>query len=396
MHDLKGVALIGAGAVLGNIPVAVLAAAAPLFEVYGFVQADYVQDFKRVDPAWDDTLRPSKIPTQDGAFGRDGQAILSARQSRLGVQANLPVSGSELFAKFEFDLFGVGADQGQTTIRPRHMYGQWRQWLAGQTNTLFMDGDLFPNIIDYWGPSGMVYLRNPQIRWTPLSGDMSFAIAIEKPSDDIDVGQVREIDPGIGNNIQADEQLPDLTAQFRLKRGWGHVQLAGILRRIGFETIGTPGNEPSDSLPGWGLNLSSNILFGKNKLILGAVYGEGVASYMNDGGTDIAPQVSGTRIEAKAVPLLGVVAYYDIHWNDAWSSSVGYARTQVDNTNLQTANAFHSGQYASVNVLHYPGKNMLVGAEMLWGRREDNGGASGDDVRLQISFKYSFSSRDFK
>src|SRR5688572_29955549 len=49
-------------------------------EIYGFAQADYIQDFKRVNPAWDDTLRPSRIPTQPGQFGSDGQAIIGARQ----------------------------------------------------------------------------------------------------------------------------------------------------------------------------------------------------------------------------------------------------------------------------------------------------------------------------
>ena len=48
---------------------AVLATAAPAwaaeggksFEIYGFAQADFVQDLKRVNPNWDDTLRPSRI-----------------------------------------------------------------------------------------------------------------------------------------------------------------------------------------------------------------------------------------------------------------------------------------------------------------------------------------------
>ena len=35
-------------------------------------------------------------------------------------------------------MFGVGPDAGQTTIRLRHAYGQWRQIGAGQTNSQFM------------------------------------------------------------------------------------------------------------------------------------------------------------------------------------------------------------------------------------------------------------------
>ena len=66
------------------------------------------------------------------------------------------------------------------------------QFLAGQTNSLFMDVDVFPNTIDYWGPAGMVFYRNVQIRWTPFRTDNShFAIAIESPGNDIDSGQPR-------------------------------------------------------------------------------------------------------------------------------------------------------------------------------------------------------------
>ena len=36
-----------------------------------------------------------------------------------------------------------------------------------------------------------------------------------------------------------------------------------------------------------------------------------------------------------------------------------------------------------------------MGAEALWGEREDNDGDKGDDMRVQFTFKYSFSSNDF-
>ena len=44
------------------------------FEIYGFAQADYIQDFGgRLAPEWDDALRPSKIGI-DGQYGGDGQS----------------------------------------------------------------------------------------------------------------------------------------------------------------------------------------------------------------------------------------------------------------------------------------------------------------------------------
>jgi hypothetical protein len=104
------------------------------FEIYGFAEGDAIYDAKRVDPTWDDTLRPSKIPTVSGLFGGDGQSSVSVKQSRFGVQGNLPVENDlgPISFKFEIDMFGVGVDEGQTTIRLRHAYGEWGQVLAGQ------------------------------------------------------------------------------------------------------------------------------------------------------------------------------------------------------------------------------------------------------------------------
>lgn len=374
-------------------------------ELYGFAMADGIYDTKRTDPAWEDAFRPSKIATDSTQFGSDGQSSVSVKQSRIGIQGNLPpVEGNPITFKFEIDFFGVGVDAGQTTIRLRHFYGEWGQILAGQTHSLFMDIDVFPNVIDYWGPAGMVFYRLPQLRWTPYKTAQSqFAIALERPGNDIDAGQIREFDPALGNNLRNDEELPDFTAHFYTSGTWGHVQLAGIVRRVGFDTIGAPNNEPSGHRTGWGINLSghANVLK-RDRLIGQVVYGEGIATYMNDGGTDLAPTglapqpgqpIAPGTIRPKVVPLLGVVAYYDHYWSDKWSSSIGYSFTRVDNTNLQEPSAFRRGDYASVNLLYTPASNIMMGGEVMWGQRTNHDGVEGDDVRFQISVKYNFSTK---
>jgi len=370
------------------------------FEIYGFAQADFIQDLTgRLDPNWDDAFRPSKIG-MDEQFGGDGQSSISVKQSRFGVKGSMPTGagGTPLNFKFEFDLFGTGVDAGQTTFRLRHAFGEWGSLLAGQTNSLFMDGDVFPNTIDYWGPAGMVFYRNVQIRWTPYKTDSShFAIAIERPGNDIDSGNIRLIEGLEGAQIQNNEELPDLTAQWRIGGDWGHFQAAGILRKVGYEYRVNPTDKwQSGSEPGWGINLGSSIkTFGKDQVLLQVVYGEGIANYMNDGGMDLAPSASFdaesvTSLKAQAVPLTGVVAYYDHYWSDQWSSSIGYSYTEVDNTNFQDPGSFHKGDYASGNLLYYPAENLMVGGELLWGQRTNNDGTSGDDVRFQFTVKYNF------
>jgi hypothetical protein len=115
---------------------------------------------------------------------------------------------------------------------------------------------------------------------------------------------------------------------------------------------------------------------------------------MNDGRMDMAPELSGAAAEAKSVPLTGISAYFDPVWSDRLASSFGYSQTSVDNTNLQAAEAFETSRYASSNLICYPTKNAFVAVEGLWGEREDNGGASGDDSRIQLSYHDSFSSKD--
>ena len=372
-------------------------------ELYGFTQLDAIQDFKRVDPNWEGSLRASKIPTHDGQFGSDGQTIFSVRQTRLGVKASGMLHEKPYEAKFEFDLFGTGDDAGKTHMRIRHMYASWGPFLAGQTNTLFMDGDIAPNSLEYWGPPGMAWLRNPQIRYTFLDKNgFRAAVALEHPAHDIDPGNIRLIDPDVAANLQSDEKLPDLTAAVRYGGKWGHVQLAGLLRRVGYETKSTSDNEPRGHKTGWGVDATTAINVSPATIKLGAVYGRGLATYMNDGGMDLAPATStiitpGSIIlvpRAEAVKLFGMSAFLDFQWSKDFSSSVGYSFDKVDNTNFQEPGAFHSGQYALVNLLWTPADQVMTGLELQWGKRKDNDGSTGKDVRLQYSFKWSFSSKN--
>jgi hypothetical protein len=372
-------------------------------ELYGFLQLDAIQDFDRVNPDWDATLRPSRIPTIKGQFGSDGQSVFSVRQSRLGAKATGTIAGKPYEAKFEFDLYGTGVDAGQTTMRVRHMYASWGPFLAGQTNTLFMDGDIFPNVIDYWGPAGMVFVRNPQLRWTFWNRNgWKAAVALEHATNDIDAGNLRLIDESISSNIRNDEKMPDFTAQVRYAGDWGHVQLAGILRRVGYDTIGTADNKPKGHELGWGVDLTGSFKASLATFRLGAVYGRGIATYMNDGGMDLGPNAAvipqpGTLVlvpSAEAVKLFGMSAYVDLNWSKKWTSAIGYSFDQVDNTSFQAPDAFHKGQYASVNLLWHPASNIFTGGELLWGKRTDNDGNSGKDLRFQYSFHWDFSSKN--
>ncbi len=368
----------------------------PSFDVYGFAQVDYIQDFNRVNPEWNAMLRASKVPTASGQYGSDGEAILSARQSRFGVKGTFPGGQYDLKVRLEWDFFGRGTGNpdsaGQNTLRLRRAYGEWGPVLGGLTDSLFMDDDFWPNIIEYWGPTGMVFFRNVQLRYTvPLAGPHSFAVAIERPGADI------QGYPNEAPDLKGKNTLPDLTARYRLNaQTWGYLQVSGIVRRLSWETAARSGHET-----GWGLNVSSTIHVVPDKvnLLAAVVYGAGCENYMNDATPDVAADGTLAAPTGKSVPLLGVSAYVDVYWTKLLTSSFGYSMVNLDNPGLEktlTPAAYHTGQYASANVLVHPAPNFLIGPELQWAKRTDASGANGDDTRLQISAKYTFStSKDF-
>ena len=166
--------------------------AKPRLDIYGAAMLDMGYQTKQNDPNWFDVLRPTKLPSYADQYGADGHFFAGVRQSRLGFKGFMPTSLGELKTIFEFELFGTGVDAGQTTFRLRHAWGELGQIGAGQTWSPFMDPDVFPNSIEYWGPNGMVFFRNVQFRWTPWQkGDSNFMVALERPGASADQGDLR-------------------------------------------------------------------------------------------------------------------------------------------------------------------------------------------------------------
>jgi hypothetical protein len=371
------------------------AEAKPRMDIYGFAMLDMGYQTKQNDPNWFDVVRPTKLPAFENEFGADGHYFAGVRQSRLGVKGFVPTGLGELKTIFEFELFGTGVDAGQTTFRLRHAWGELGQIGAGQTWSPFMDPDVFPNSIEYWGPNGMVFFRNVQLRWTPWqNGDSNFQIALERPGASADQGDYAGHIALEG--VKGRFPLPDLSAHFRKAGDWGHVQLAGIVRKIKWDDLNNDQFDLAGDATGWGFNLSSNLKLAKKHVArLSVVYGEGIQNYMNDAPVDVGIQNNfsnaRTPVVGKALPILGVVAFLDLNWNAKWTSTVGYSMVDIDNSDAQTDDAFKKGQYALANILYYPTPNVFLGPEIQWGKRENfRDGFTSDDFRVQFSAKYNF------
>ncbi|HUC76288.1 MAG TPA: DcaP family trimeric outer membrane transporter [Vicinamibacterales bacterium] len=363
-------------------------------DIYGFAMLDNGYQVKSNDPNWFDVLRPTKLPASQDQFGKDGHWFSSVRQSRLGVRSSLPTDLGELKTIFEFELFGTGVDAGQTTFRLRHAWGEVKHFGAGQTWSPFMDPDVFPNSLEYWGPNGMVFFRNVQARWMPL-GDSSLMFAIERPGASADQGVYA--DRVELQNVKPRFPLPDLSGAYKASRSWGYVRGAFLVGEMKWDDLNPVQFNLSGSAARWGFNFSSNLKVMKSDTVrLQYAFGHGIENYMNDAPVDVGiqsnPGNAVTPIVGKALPVRGLVAFYDRTWNEKFTSSFGYSQLGIDNTDGQKSSEFKAGQYALVNLLYTPVQNVMTGGEFQWGRRENfSDGWSVNDYRLQFSFKYNFS-----
>src|SRR3954447_20368626 len=121
----------------------------PTFEIYGFTMLDMGYNFEQINPNWFDTLRVTRLPKVHHEFGEDGSTFAGVRQTRFGVKSTKDTEVGKLTAVFEFELFGTGVDEGQTTFRLRHAWATLGDWGAGQYWSPFVDTDAFPNQLEY-------------------------------------------------------------------------------------------------------------------------------------------------------------------------------------------------------------------------------------------------------
>lgn len=363
-------------------------------EIYGFILTDGIYDFKQIDPKWFDVPRPSKLPAYRDQFGPDGQIYFSVRQTRIGVRGYTPTPLGTLSTWFEFDMFGSGADVGQTTIHLRHAYGELGKFGVGQTWSPFVDIDVFPNDLEYWGPNGMANIRNIQIRYMPIKGDTKLTIALEKPGATADDGVYADMIAL--QNVKPHFTLPDLTAEYRYGQSWGYIELAGILRQLKWKDLDTIGPDLSGKQTGWGLNLSSKIkIAAEDAIHLQLVYGKGIENYLRDAPSDIGIKAAGTNsIEGVALPVTGFVGFYDHYWNSKFSSTIGYSFVSISNSDGQLPSAFKMGEYAITNLIYTPAKEVIFELELQYlDRKNFTDGWIASDPRIQFSFRFSFSQK---
>ena len=341
--------------------------------VGGYVKVDFVQDFKAMGNV--DDFQTNSIPASGtAAAAQSGQTNIHARETRFNLDVRSDSPAGRFRGFVEVDFFGSG-----NGLRLRHGFGEIGPLLGGQTWTTFMDISARPLTIDFEGPDAEAFVRQAMIRFSrPLAPNWTWAVAVEDPTPQFAVPS--------GLSGTARSNFPDIPGYIRYQRPRWHVQLAGLVRQLRFDSNDVGAN---DSTTGWGVNATFSVTtIGKDALQGQFLIGEGVARYIESFGGQNVDAVLSTTGEVSALRSQGGVIGYTHHWNEAVRSGIAYSTASVESHDALSGTTIERTQDFRINLLWSPYRLVDLGGELLWGRRDNQDGSHGDNWRLQFTTIY--------
>jgi len=384
--------------------------------IYGFAELNYNHDFMGDNSDVDYATFAPYIPLKGTPeYERKNRDYLTARTSRLGVEAGVPTRFGVLGMKIEGDFnneprTGNTAQNGSANniftqqatssygFRVRQAYGQFGGLLAGMTWSTFMDVDNYPETVDYNGPIGNTFIRQPVLRYTygtPSYGN--FTVALENSASYVLDPNEREFATPFASSLS---RVPDAVLRWDKGFQWGSMSVRAMTQELRFDD----GAGIKPSARGWGAGSSALIkTIGRDFITVGVTYGNGIGRYLNYIEGAIYDDVNDKILMERAI---GVIAGYQLKANDQWRFNFVYGMTRnFDNDYTDfvkalapDANGFRLDsarfgvnrmvQQAHVGFFYSPLKQVDLGFEGIWGFRKTLAGETGDSLRFNFSAKY--------
>lgn len=344
-------------------------------QIGGYAKLDVIYDVNEIGNRF--AFQTTSIPTTSDTGGR---TTIHARQSRFFLETQTPTEAlGDIKTYIETDFFGSG-----NTLRLRHAYAETKRLLVGQTWTSFMDIAAHPRTLDFEGPPGMAFRRQAQVRYKiPFSKQLLFALSLENP--DSAVGF-----PGGGANLN---RSPDFVAHSIFKSQRGHMQMAALVRDIGFRADAGPTAGLSQNETGYGFSISGSLkTIGKNNIRGQYAHGKGIGDYFLDlnGGGVLADGAADLAGNLQLLDVSGWFVALEHWWNLKLRSNFVYGNGRLDNIAGQAGTAFSNSEYVAVNLISSPIKSVDIGVEYLYGTQADFANNQGEANRLRFSTIWRF------
>ena len=308
------------------------------------------------------------------------KSTLSA--TRLGADFKTSTQGGDVGGKIEVDFLG---GPGLDTLRIRHAYVNYNDWLIGQTWSNFAVPDYMPESIDALGYVGGAVKRTPQVRHTTkFNPATNLVVALEDPKD------------GSSNM-----RLPALTARVNHKiSDTAAMSLRGMVNDK---------RTDADNETAWGVGAGL-----KYEMMPGTTFKadyyhvKGDSSFVSWANSGFVVNTNKDIVATNEFDSITVGLTQQ--FNPQWRGTLGYGYMKADNNQdyinaLIASTPANEDSYATKanknlwqawgNVFYSPTKPLSFGLEYVYGEREafkaaPNGSTTGEDNRVSAVAIYNF------
>jgi hypothetical protein len=367
------------------------------FTYGGFVQLDAIHsEYSEGKPnnLIEDFYVPSLVPVEPASGNADSynSTNFSAKTSRFFFTTATKTDAGLISSRVELDfiLSGQGDERISNSWSPRlrHAFVNWEydkgsSLLAGQSWSTFFNVGALPDVYDFVGPAGTIFVRQPQIRWT-MGG---LQLALENPA--------TRLNDANGSTVYDNgQQAPDVIARYNGNMGDMSWSAAAMGRQLRYENRSDGGaiEDDSDDQFGYALSLSGKWMLGKDDLRFMVNFGDALGRYMglnafNDGYIKADGSI-------ETFDQWGGFIAYQHYWSDRWRSTFSVSAAGADNPDTSdyagADGLAKQYQSAHVNLSWLPAPKLAIGGELIFANKELEDGRDGDMSRVQFSVKYGF------
>lgn len=332
---------------------------------YGFLRADAAYQFKGGNAIFN---RINKVDLEGNEIHKD-QLSTTIATTRLGIDFKNILLNESVDGKLEIDFRGGSEND---SVRIRHAYLNYGDWLFGQTTSNFLSTEFIPEIVDFGSPVGVGTLRTPMVRYSHKNNSkIQTSIAIEQ-----------------GRNTN---RIPTITAKtkFSFARDRGTLAIRGLIQELRDPLA----NEKAFS---WGTALGANFNFTDDFSIK--------ADYSHVKGDDRFILFTNTAYNISSNNELNLnefdsfVLGANYKFSQKLRSTVGYGaiiaknnnsyakQVRIDNDSNQNKNI----QQGWLNIMYSPAQYLTFGLEYIYGKRQNYLGQEGSDKRIETMIRYDF------
>ncbi len=300
----------------------------------------------------------------------------SLNQTRIGFEITRKSGDDNIFIRLETDFAG-----NNNAYRIRHAYGQFQNFLIGQTWSLLTNVNSLPANVDPDGPVGSISGRTPQFRYTKrVSKKLVGSVALEyslpdyTPLDSIDISFI--------------QTLPNLTMRINREGKFGNFQVSGIIAPI----TGLDEDQNKNTSVGFGASISGAIRLQRDdRLLFQYTYGNAISHFMtpfSEKGQDMAYDPSTSTF--KGLQSTGGFLSYNHNWVKNVESYFSLGVATINNRSTQDDKDFNYSYSISANGFWKIVDGLRVGLEYLYGQRVNIDETRGNGSRIWALFYYDF------